>query len=142
MAQLPMLVVLIVRDETLRSVLAGRLARAGINLLTADSGDERLFRRRMVRGPTMLVIDEAGIAGNPGQWIEAQWRKGSWRRIAVLTTVAPIPANDEDWLVYVDRDSATSELNALIDRWAKVDEGGAILPMPPFPYAPQPISPE
>jgi ABC-type Mn2+/Zn2+ transport system ATPase subunit len=111
MAQRAGLLVVVVRDAALRHVLAEQLAGRGIRLLSPAAGDGHLLRRRLIREPELVLLDEAGLAGDPGDWIETRWIQEHWRRVTVLTIEhQPGAASD-----------AASELGALFSHWDGID---------------------
>jgi hypothetical protein len=116
------LVVVIVRDSALRSALAAHLALLGVQVLTA-AGPGEAWRR--LGDSAILVIDEADMAGDRGEWIDALWDESCWQRIAVLTIDAPVSAEDRDWLLYVDKDSPADAIARIIGDWAEIDRQGA-----------------
>ncbi len=116
MARPSFLLVVVVRDPSLRAALAGELGRTGIRLIVPGSDPHGL-----IRGPRVLLLDEGGLAGEAGQWIEAQWLAGRWRRVAVLTVDAPVPADDREWLVFVEHGSVADRLSGLIGEWGAID---------------------
>ena len=125
-AKRPMLIVVVVQEPGLRSALAAQLAVIGVNLLTAASFDSDILERRMIRRPSMLIIDEAGIAGDPGTWIERQWLDRAWERIVVLTPNVPLITAEEDWLIYLDKRAAARTIADRAAAWA-----GAQQELPP-----------
>lgn len=117
MSERPLLVVVIVRDAGLRSSLAAQLGGMGVNLLTAEATNSRGFDRRLVRAPSILIIDEEEIAGDQGNWIEGQWLDRAWDKVVVLSYDCTVPANDGNWLVYVDKHSPAQALAELLSGW-------------------------
>lgn len=118
MAKRPMLVVVVVEDPGLRSALAAQLALSGINLLTAESFESDIIERRMIRQPSMLIIDEEGIEGDPGVWVERQWLDRAWERVVVLTVDMPAVADTTEWLVHLDRRWPAREIAGRVAEWA------------------------
>jgi hypothetical protein len=108
-----MLVVAIVRDLALGSVLAAELASRGANLLSATCYAP--IARRRLSEPAILIVDEAAMEGEQGDWIAALWQEQRWSRVVVLTIDAPLPASDRDWLVFADRASAAQTLAQLVE---------------------------
>jgi hypothetical protein len=115
----PLLVVVIVRDAGLRSSLAAQLGGMGVNLLTAEATNPGGFDRRLIRAPSILIIDEEEIAGDQGSWIEGQWLDRAWDRVVVLSDDAPVPVGDDNWLVYVDKHAPMRALSELLGRWTQ-----------------------
>lgn len=113
MAARPVLIVVAVGDAEIRSLLAERLALQGVNLLTASGWGDGLLDRPVIRDPAILVVDEAAVAGEPGDWIEGQRQRGRWQRMVVLTENSPKPADGREWLVRVHRRSPGDLLSAL-----------------------------
>lgn len=103
------LIVLVVRDDGLRAMLAGELASAGMNLVTASGcGCGCGCGERPAGRGDVLVIDERAIDGDREQWIEAQRLGGRWQRLVVLTSDSPAATGERDWLFHVERDSAAA----------------------------------
>lgn len=121
-AQRPMLVVVVVQNPGLRSALAAQLVGSGVNLLTAASFDSDVVERRMIRQPSMLIIDETGIDGDPGAWIERQWLDRAWERIVVLTLDAPLIAAEGDWLIYLDKKASARTIADQVVTWAGAEQ--------------------
>lgn len=113
------LVVLVIRDAGMRSMLTAQIAAAGAHLLTAEDAAE-LLARRLVRRPSLLVLDEADIEGDPLRWLERQWSHGEWSQVAVLTVESPAPASAQEWLHYLPRAQAAASVAALLRDWERV----------------------
>ena len=113
-----MLLVVVVRDPGLRGALAARLVLDGANLLTMASYREQEIER-LLRRPAMLVTDESAITGDVGEWLDAEWQRGRWRRILMITVDSPLPENPHDWLTYVSRGSAADSIAGLLDDWSE-----------------------
>ncbi|MEI9928428.1 MAG: hypothetical protein WDN44_12945 [Sphingomonas sp.] len=81
----------VIADSGLRSALAARVVSAGIDLLTASA--YRHLPVRPLRDPTLLVVDEAAIAGEESGWIEGIRDDPRWLRVIVLALDGPKAAS-------------------------------------------------
>jgi hypothetical protein len=106
MAARPLLVILIVRDAGLRSALAARLSE-GFDLLTAARW-ESVAGRRVVRPPSVLVIDAESIADLD---IDLLVERHGLARIVALSADAPPTADGR--LIHISPRGAIDSLSQL-----------------------------
>lgn len=111
------LLVLIVGEAALRSTLAAHLSMRGADIVTASNFRDPVIQRT-VRGPATLVVDEAGVAAQPGNWIDAMLDQARWERVVVLTARETEAARDaHERLLFVPADSAATTLSGLLNQW-------------------------
>ena len=119
MAAQAILVVVAVRDAGLRSALAAHLSLDGFELLTASGIGYGLLGSKMVRSPSVLVIDEGLIPCDPDRWIESQRSVGGWQHLVILNGATPTPVNGGEWLVRIAARNARRLLSELLADWAR-----------------------
>jgi hypothetical protein len=74
------LIVLIVRDHSLRSALIARLSLQGESLVTLDADPDDPLLHRAAPAPRILVIDEAAL----GHRLQPLIDSNNWRGIIVI----------------------------------------------------------
>lgn len=111
------LLVLAMRDPGLRSMLAGRLAMVGANVVTAEDVDDPVLDRA-VRRRAVLIVDDATKAGHHDGWVAGLLADARWHCVVLLGDEAASPALGGDPRVIRLRlaDAATAIAN-LLPRW-------------------------
>ena len=74
------LIVLIVRNDALRSALIARLSLQGESLVTLDVGPQDPVLDRIARAPKILVVDSESLGDQLSSLVES----GGWKRIIIL----------------------------------------------------------
>src|SRR5438045_3065411 len=74
------LIVLIVRNDALRSALIARLSLQGESLVTLDVGPQDPVLDRIARAPKILVVDSESLGDQLSSLVDG----GGWKRIIIL----------------------------------------------------------
>jgi hypothetical protein len=114
-AEADLLLVLALRDASLRTGLVARLSMAGAAVRTAQGFDER--RPPSARKPAVLVTDAASVAQHPGG-APALAADSQWRCVVVLTAATPSESSDPR-LLYLAAADATAALTRLLAGWQR-----------------------
>lgn len=111
------LLVLAMREPGLRSMLAGRLALAGANVVTAEDADDPVLARA-VRRRAVLIVDDATSASHGDGWLATLLADARWHCVVLLGDEAASPALGGDPRMIRLRlaDAATAIAN-LLPRW-------------------------
>ncbi len=117
MAESNILFVLAIRDPGQRGMLAARLSLARADVVTArDAHDPALLRN--VRGPAVLILEEATMGERSAEWLDSLLEEPRWRYLVVLTeTIPPAPPDGDPRLLYLQRSGAPAALAELVPRW-------------------------
>lgn len=112
------LLVLAAREMGFRSALAARLTMSGANLLTTNDIEDPGLARS-VRGPAVLIVEEALVADRSSEWLQALLAVPHWLRVVVLGEAAENGRAEgaDDRLIYIKSDTAVKTLAALIPEW-------------------------
>ena len=94
------LIVLIVRDHSLRSALIARLSLQGESLVTLDADPDDPLLHRAAPAPRILVIDGAAL----GDRLQPLIDSNNWRGIIVIAgSLDGAPAGDRLRMVHHER---------------------------------------
>ena len=94
------LIVLIVRNDGLRSALIARLSLQGESLVTLDAGPQDPVLDRIARAPRILVVDSESL----GDQLPSLLDGGEWKRIIVLADRARDSSSNQ--VCTIDRSEA------------------------------------
>jgi hypothetical protein len=85
------LIVLIVRNDALRSALIARLSLQGESLVTLDVGPQDPVLDRIARAPKILVVDSESLGDQLSSLVDG----GGWKRIIILADHARHSSSDQ-----------------------------------------------
>ena len=116
------LLVLAAREMGFRSALAARLTMAGANLLTTNDVEDPGLARS-VRGPAVLILEEALVADRSSEWLQALLAVPQWLRVVVLGDGRA--EGPDERLIYIKSDSAANVIASLMPQWQAEAAGAA-----------------
>ena len=111
------LLVVAMRELGMRSMLAGRLALIGADVMTAEDVDDPVLDRA-VRRRAVLIVEEAMVASHGTNWIETLLADPRWHCIVLLGSAAASPALGGDpRVIRLGLADAASTIAGLLPRW-------------------------
>jgi len=105
------LIVLIVRNDGLRSAVIARLSLQGENLMTLHINPRDPLLDRIARGPKILVVDSESL----GDELPSLLDGGQWKRIIILADRARESGSDQ--VSTIDRRHAHVEVGRELALW-------------------------